>query len=133
MKATACMVLLSSLLGANARRPLDDHVVWVGPSPQATRLLDIALDRGQSYKKRVAAIDQLGQRGEAAAVPDLLRLLPGDSDVVTYRTIIALRLIGDRRALPKLLKIRDDPNRNDHGKINVALRYAIAALSKPAD
>jgi HEAT repeat protein len=78
----------------------------------------------------VAAIDALGRRGEPGSVARLLRLLPGDGDVVTLRVVVALGHIGDRRALPVLRKLRDDPDVHFPGKINVSLERAVQALQR---
>jgi HEAT repeat protein len=133
MKAASCVLFLASLLAPESGSGIDTRVVWVGPSPEARRLLQIAEDKGQSCKDRLRALDQLVRRREAATVPRLLRFLPGESDVVTLRVVIALGEIGDRSALPGLLKVRDDPNRRWKGKINAALEDTIARLEKRRD
>jgi HEAT repeat protein len=123
-------MFLSSLLAVSSGPSLDTRTVWVGPTPEAERLLQIVEDKERTYEQRVRAIDQLGQRRERATVPRLLRLLPGEGDVVTLRVVIALAQIGDRRALPILRKMCDDPNSDLPGKINSALHYAVEDLAK---
>jgi hypothetical protein len=130
MTTTASVLFLSSLLPVDSGPRLDTRIVWVGPTAESERLLRIAEDKGRSSKERTRAIDQLGRRREAAVVPRLLRFLPGEGDVITFRVVIALGQIGDRRALPALRKLRDDPAHRLPGKINAALEGAIDNLSK---
>ena len=99
-----------------------------GPTPEAERLLRLVEDADQPYAVRVAAVDALRQRREPATVPRLTRLLPGNADVVTLRVVIALGEIGDRRALPALRKMQNDPNIDLPGKINTAVDGTIRAL-----
>jgi HEAT repeat protein len=99
-------------------------------TPEGRRLLNVATDPLRSSKDRVAAVDALGERREAGAVPRLLRLLPGTGDLLTHRVIIALGQIGDRRALPTLIDLRDNPPFRRPGKTNVALDNAIDALKQ---
>jgi HEAT repeat protein len=122
-------LVLSSLVAADSGPPVDTRMASAGPTLQGERLLLIAEDGGRSSEERVRAIDQLGRRREAATVPRLVCLLSG-ADVVTLRTVIALRQIGDRRALPSLRKLRDDPNNRLPGKIYAALHETIDALTK---
>jgi HEAT repeat protein len=129
MNPLSCVLALSSLVAADSGPPVDCRMGCAGPTRQAERLLRIAEDEGRSSEERVRAIDQLGQRREAATVPRLLRLLSG-GDVVTLRAVIALRQIGDRRALPALRKLRDDPNNKLPGKIYAALHETIDVLTK---
>ena len=130
MTTTACTLFLSALLTADNGPRIDAQIVRVGPTPEAARLLRIAEDKGRSSEERARAIDQLGRRREAAVVPRLLRFLPGEGDVITYRVVIALGKIGDRRALPSLRKLCDDPSSELPGKIRSALEGAIGALAK---
>jgi HEAT repeats len=130
MKALCCLLLVLSLGAADGGPPIRPRSARVGPTPEAERLLRIAEDEVQPYSARVEALDQLGERREPATVPRLLRLLPGEGDVVTLRAVIALGKIGDRRALPALRKIRDDPDQEFPGKINTALEGTIRYLEK---
>jgi HEAT repeat protein len=130
MTTTIYTLFLSALLTADNGPRIDARIVRVGPTAEAERLLRIAEDKGRSSAKRVRAIDQVGRRREAAVVPRLLRFLPGEGDVITYRVVIALGQIGDRSALPALRKLRDDPNIELPGKIRSALQGAIDALTK---
>ena len=131
MFTTAGIVLFSVLFTADSPPPVDARMERSQPTPEAERLLRVVEDEGQSSKERTKAIDQLGKRREAAVVPRLQRLLPGEGDVITYKVVIAMGQIGDRRALPALEKMRDDPNLELPGKIRSALDGAIDALSKP--
>jgi HEAT repeat protein len=130
MITTACFLFVCALLPSDNGPRSDSPKEQIGLTREAERLLRIAEDPGQSSEERTRAIDQLGRRGESAAVPRLLRLLPGKGDVITYRVVIALGQIGDSSALPALRKLRDDPNVELRGKIRSALDGAIDALAK---
>jgi hypothetical protein len=130
MILTVCAMIFSSLLSAEGGRPRDSQKVGLGVSPEAERLLLVLEDKAKPSAERVAAIERLSERREAATVPRMLRLLPGQSDVVTLRVVIVLGQMGDRAALPKLKMMRDHPNQRYVGKINVALDSAIEQLDK---
>jgi len=132
MNLSACALLLAPLLVSDGGPRVDTRMVWPGPTPEAEWLLRIAEDKGRPYKDRVKAVEQLGQRREKATVPRLLRMVPGDYDVVTLRAVIALRQIGDRRALPALQKVNNDPSVELPGKIRTHLQGTIDEWSKPA-
>ena len=129
MAAGCGVMLLSFILGADARLTIQDpQKMQFGPTPAAEKLLRTVEDTKQPYKDRLAALDRLGERREIATVSRLLRLLPGESDVVTLRVVIVLGRIGDRRALTPLRKIQKNPNTDFPGKINTALNGTIRAL-----
>jgi hypothetical protein len=130
MTPTACVLFLSAILPADSG-PIDARTVGVRLTPEAERLLQIAEDWRRSYEERLKAVDQLGQRREVAVVPRLLRFLSGDADVLTLRVVYVLGKIGDRRALPALRKLRDDPDRDLPGKMYTYLHGAISTLEQP--
>jgi len=126
LTTSLCCLLLLAPADAPAR--LEARLVIL--TPEGEWLLRTAEDRTQSPTNRVRAVQALGRRQEPGSVPRLLRLLPGDGDVVTRAAIIALGQIGDRRALPVLRKLRDDPDVRFHGKINASLEHAVQALQR---
>ncbi len=100
----------------------------VGISPGAARLLRLAGDRTRPLKERADAVAEIGKLRDYKAVPELLKLFPGNGDVLTLKLVNAFAQIGDPRALPALKKLRSDETVELPGKINVALDGAIRSL-----
>lgn len=71
-------------------------------SARTLALLSLARDRRIDSPRRADAVVEIRQRGEVAAVPALLAMLPGDHGRLTMELILALGELGDRRALPAL-------------------------------
>lgn len=139
--SSLCLVLTVSIgitttsgRGADARPdPQQNHADWEGAtqddlslSNEAKRLFAIAEDATLALKTRADAVDEIGKLRERAAVPRLLRLLPGHYDVLTLRCLLALEEIQDPRAIPVLEQMQKEAQ-DLSGKVNGALIRALAA------
>ena len=96
--------------------------------PDAVQFLKIMEDTNQSAVARAEAAFQLAKVADASCVDRLIALLPGEWDSMTHHIIYILGTIGDRRALPVLVKMEQDESVDKPGKINVALENAIQKL-----
>jgi len=98
-------------------------------SPVST-LLIVAGDNGAATDDRVAAIRELGDMKERAAVPVLMNLLPGELDIITVTAVVALGQIGDRRATPKLEEMYQIHDRHLPGILMAELGTSIKEIEK---
>jgi HEAT repeat protein len=73
------------------------------------------------WEVRRDACEELGQRGGARAIPDLLRKLEDPVGAVRFAAVEALGHIGDRSVVPHLLKLMEDPQFGAYGPIVEAL------------
>jgi hypothetical protein len=96
-------------------------------------LLRFAADPDVSLARRADAICEVGERGEAAAVPRLAAMLPGELGRGTLEIVVALGKIGGPRALAALKAFEAKVEKDGiklHGKINACLDGAISRLQQ---
>jgi HEAT repeat protein len=98
-------------------------------SEVANWCLAIAERRDIETETRVAAVCRIAELGERGTVPRLLRMLPGDYDVITFEVINALGSLKDPRASPVLDRMLSSSKRigvEVPGKIRAAAREALS-------
>ena len=131
-RAVTIAVTIALCVGCNAPRRAPDGappVMYAGRGLDAQGLLAIATNPGLPPDERARAADGLGEVRSRSAVPQLVEMLPGDFDVLTFSVVRALGRIGDPAALPKLREVDGLSTRvRVPGAINAAVRSAIEAL-----
>jgi hypothetical protein len=89
-------------------------------------LLSEAENEQLPIKTRAEAVAELGHSHDRSVVPRLAKLLPGDSDVLTYEIVIALGEIGGTDALRSLESMKTQRVYHElNGKIVAALEDSI--------